>query len=740
VKQSRHNRQNLLLAALSACLFTGCGERPREYAGSASCRDCHERFHELWSTSHHGKALQPWSEELAAALPPQDQPIEVEGRFYQAHVTAGRGWVADDEGTEYDIAYAIGGKNLFNFLTLLEDGRLQVLPVLYDVRQALWRHTTHSMLRHFSDGREDAPLAWRDPMLTFNAACFGCHVSQIESNYDPASDTYATTWNEAGISCESCHGPSSEHIRVCREAKGGKPPKDLKLISWNDLTVTQQNDTCSVCHTKGAPITPRFETGGRYWDHYDLVTFEHDDYHPDGRDFGENYTMGSWLLSPCVTRGGLGCIHCHTSSGRYRFKGETANNACLPCHQERVENPAPHIHHPDGGAAECVQCHMPMNPFGGMNQSDHSMRPPMPELSVAGGSRNACIQCHKDQSHHWAAEAIRSWHPGYGARIDVEMRRTLLVKALREGQWDKIPDARAYLADPEADPLFTTSLIRLLPPSDDPVQRDVFRKLLKDSPHPLVRAAAATALDADRHPGDHEALFSALSDDYRLVRIRAAESLAALPQTSIPKSYRAAHDAATREMWQAIELRLDHWSSHFNAANILMRQKRHQEALARYDRAHELRPDIAPPLVNAAMVLAILNRPDEAEQRLHKATKLPEPSAEAHFNLGLLLAERGRTNDARTALRKSLEIEPDNAAAACNLAILIADSDYPEAVRLLEHAIGLEPANPRHVQTLAFYHLRSGRTELAREVLQQAVRRGVSSPEINELIRRLPSR
>jgi Flp pilus assembly protein TadD len=740
VNQTRQNRQILLLAALSCNLFIGCGGRSREYAGSASCRDCHERFHELWSTSHHGNALQPWSAKLAAALPPQDEPIEVEGRFYQAYVTADRGWVADDKGVEYDIAYAIGGKNLYNFLTLLEDGRLQVLPVLYDVRQASWRHTTQSMLRHFNDGREDTPVSWRDPMLTFNAACFGCHVSQIESNYDPATDTYATTWNEAGISCESCHGPASEHIRVCLKAKEGKPPKDLKLIGWNDLSVARQNDACAVCHTKGAPITRRFETGGRYWDHYDLITFEHHDYYPDGRDLGENYTMGSWLLSPCVTRGGLGCIHCHTSSGRYRFKDESANDACLPCHQERVENPAAHIHHPDGGVTGCVQCHMPMNPFGGMNQSDHSMRPPMPELSIATGSRNACIQCHKDQSHEWSAEKIRSWHPGYATRVEAEVRRALLVKSLRERDWSKIPDARAFIANPDSDPLFATSLIRLLPPSDDPLQRDVFRSLLKDSPHPLVRSAAAKALDPERHPGDCEALFAALSDDYRLVRIRAAESLAALPQAAIPKTYRDAHESATREMWEAIELRLDNWSSHFNAANILMRQKRHEEALARYDRAHELRPDIAPPLVNAAMVLSILNRPSEAEQRLVKATKLPEPSAEAHFNLGLLHAEHGRADAARTALRKSLEIEPANAAAACNLAILIADSDYPEAVRLLLDAIKLEPVNPRHVHTLAYYHLQHGRPDLARQVLQAAVSRGVTSPEIDDMLRRMPSR
>ncbi len=29
------------------------------YVGSKSCRECHERFYKLWSTSYHGLAMQP---------------------------------------------------------------------------------------------------------------------------------------------------------------------------------------------------------------------------------------------------------------------------------------------------------------------------------------------------------------------------------------------------------------------------------------------------------------------------------------------------------------------------------------------------------------------------------------------------------------------------------------------------------------------------------------------------------
>jgi len=35
--------------------------RGEAYAGSASCRECHEGFYQRWEPSHHGKAMQPVS-------------------------------------------------------------------------------------------------------------------------------------------------------------------------------------------------------------------------------------------------------------------------------------------------------------------------------------------------------------------------------------------------------------------------------------------------------------------------------------------------------------------------------------------------------------------------------------------------------------------------------------------------------------------------------------------------------
>ena len=161
-------------------LCAGCSRETRTlgtgdaFAGSASCRQCHEKFYTLWSTSHHGLAMQPVTEAFARqALTAQTNAIEIGNCLFRADIDAR---VVREEGAggrrAYPMAHAMGGKNVYYFLTPLERGRLQVLPLAYDVRQQEWINAGASMVRHFGD-TPDAPLEWHDPQLTFNTACFG---------------------------------------------------------------------------------------------------------------------------------------------------------------------------------------------------------------------------------------------------------------------------------------------------------------------------------------------------------------------------------------------------------------------------------------------------------------------------------------------------------------------------------------------------------------------------------------
>ena len=93
-------------------------------------------------------------------------------------------------------------------------------------------------------------------------------------------------------------------------------------------------------------------------------------------------TNPSWLLSSCTQSGQLSCLHCHTSSGRFRQKNNP-NLACAPCHDARVKNVIVHSHHrPDGPGNRCIDCHMHATEFARMVRTDHSMLPPTPAATT----------------------------------------------------------------------------------------------------------------------------------------------------------------------------------------------------------------------------------------------------------------------------------------------------------------------------------------------------------------------
>ncbi len=692
------------------------------YSSAASCRECHEKFYRLWSNSRHGLAMQPVTPELLAKLTfPTDDTVIKDYRYRPVRGQGG-GWLQEhgpQGDKKYRLEQALGGKNVFYFLTPLEKGRLQVLPLAYDVRHKAWFDTTRSMLRHQGTGRGEEQLSWKDNLLTFNSACYGCHVSQFSSNYDLATGAYRSVWTEPGINCETCHGPGAEHIRVCREAPPGTAPPDLKIISVKKFTAAQHNDTCSPCHAKMIPLTSGYTPGERFFDHYDLVALENPDFYPDGRDLGENFTLTQWLASPCVKSGKLSCLHCHTSSGRYRFQDPAqANQACLPCHAQRVAYAAAHTHHPadNPDSPRCVSCHMPMTEFGRMRRTDHSMRPPTPAATLAFRSPNACNLCHRDKNAAWADKQVRQWHQDdYQKPV---LRRAALLAAARRQDWSALPAMLQYLQDPARDAVSAASLIRLLAACPEASKWPVLVQALKD-PSPLVRGAAAAALEGHPAPETRDALLQAAGDDYRLVRIRAARSLAAYPDNLLSPGDRGRLVQANGELLASLTVRPDDWASHYNLGNYYLDRGELDLALAAFTTASRLRPDAVLPLVNRSLVQARLGQTEAAEESLRQALRLEPQNATANFNLGLLLAEKGDPKGAEQALRAALQADPQMAAAAYNLGVLLAPNRLTEALPWLEKASKLRQDQPKYAYTLAYYQRQKGESQAANQGLRR---------------------
>jgi len=693
---------------------------PGPIAGSASCRDCHERFYELWATSYHGLAMQPYTPVFAATnLKPQKGAIAIGRHRYRAEIEPDRGWVLEegpDGERKLPIAHVLGGKNVYYFLTPWERGRLQTLPVAYDVRRQQWYDTARSGVRHFPGQPQDAPLHWTDREYTFNTSCYRCHVSQLSTNYDPESDTYRTAWAEPGINCETCHGPSAEHARICLEAGDGEVPEDLKIISTTRFSGEQIDAMCAPCHARMVPLTTSFMPGERYFDHYDLTTLENVDFFPDGRDLGENFTYTLWRLSPCVKAGRLDCMHCHTSSGRFRFT-EDPNRSCVPCHQARVDDAATHTHHkPDSPGNRCIACHMPQTWFARMLRSDHSMLPPTPAATLEFQSPNACNLCHTRRDAAWADGWVRQWRSrDYQAPI---LARARLVDSARRGDWTALPDMLAYLQKPDRDEVHAASLVRLLRACEHSQKWPVLIRALQD-PSPLVRAAAAEALDAHITPDSLPALLNATRDEYRLVRVRAAAALAAAWRLDLAADDRRSLEAATAEFLEAMRCRPDDPATHYNLGSFHAERGEYSEALACYAQAQRLDPRDIAPLVNASLVHNALGQNDQAEQSLRRALRIDPKSYPAHLNLGMLLGELGRIAEAEEAFRTALRLEPKSATAAYNLGVIVVGRDANEGMAFLKKASQWRPEEPRYAFAVAYHLHRSGAGEQAVQELQR---------------------
>jgi len=737
---------NRLFALTVGCLVVlsvfSCSKRtPKEnedaFSGSESCRKCHERFYQLWEASFHGKAMEPVNAAyIAKNKLPDSQPIPVEGKMYQVVTKGSSMLLYEKDGDKllatYRMVWAMGGHNVSCFLTPLDKGKLQNIPLAYDHHGETWFNYPASAVRHFDDGHPgDEALPWKDAMYTFNTGCYSCHISQLSTNFDLATETYHTTWREAGINCETCHGPAAEHIRIFENLKEGEEPNKVGLIVTSHFTQEQNNDSCAPCHAKMSPITPSYLPGDKYFDHYNITTLEDRDFYPDGRSLGENYTMTGWMMNPCIQESELHCVTCHTSSGRDRNK-DNPNHACLTCHQNRHEDLETHSGHTAEAGLTCISCHAPKRQFvGRFLRSDHSFRPPMPEATIRFGSPNACNECHTDKSPEWANKIVKARPNGDYQKETLKWAQ--LIKEARADDWKNADQMYPYIKTEKAGEVVTTSFVRLLGYCTLDSKWAVLLEALK-SESELVRSAAATSLSGNTSAKAKKALLKACTDEIRLVRISAASSLLVFSPTQFTAEQKAVLASAEVEYVTSLTSRPDSWSDHYNQGNYYQNKGNTQEALKSYETAARLYPESLMPLINSSILYSSMGNQAKAEENLRKVIAFDPDNEAANLNLGLLLAELGRFNEAEKALRAALKTNPDrNPVAAKNLSVLVAQrGDLAGAVRYAQIAYKARPDAPDYGYTLAYYQMQNGQKAAAQKTLHQLIK---THPEYISAIR-----
>jgi predicted CXXCH cytochrome family protein len=676
------------------------------YVGAEACRTCHESEFKAWSGSHHQLAMQ-------AAT-----PASVLGNFDNARFTKdgvestffrrGDQFMVRTDGPDgrlgdYEIRYTFGVYPLQQYLIPFPGGRYQVLQIAWDARTKgeggqRWFHLYPQQRVDHRD-----PLHWIGVYHNWALQCAECHSTHLRKGFDPASQTYQTTWSEINVGCEACHGPASAHVEQARRATPPYAAADDKTLPslktrWQEAwsfpgegarTAVRDRppepagmNSCAACHSRRSTLSEARTAGAVLEDSHRLALLMTPNYHADGQQHEEVYVWGSFLQSR-MHQNGVTCMDCHEPHSHQLRR--TGNALCTRCHAaSEFDRPTHHHHQASGKGADCVTCHMPAQNYMVIHaRQDHSLRLPRPDLSLSLGSPNACTQCHRDRQPQWAAAAMDRWYgkawrerPHYGKTLHAA--RTQGVRAL--------PDLLQLATSPSAAAIVRATAATLAQPYATPATLPAASALLQED-DPLLRIAALGLL-ASAEPAKRVLTAAPLlSDAVRGVRIEAANVLADIPDSQLPADRRAARQAAQQEYEATLALEADWPSGQVNLGNLRLRQGRSDEAVAAFERAISLDPQLSDAYINLADSWRQQGREAAAADVLRRGLAELPRDADLHHALGLLLVRTGQAQEAISELGLAARLAPDNARHAYVHAIAVHSAGQPkQALALLREA------------------------------------------------------
>ncbi len=500
------------------------------FVGSAECKSCHEKAWTDWRASDHFRAMEPandstvlgdFNNAVLTADGVTSRFFKRDGKFY-IHTQG-------DDGTytDFEVLYTFGIYPLQQYLVAFPGGRMQATRASWDSRDKRWFHQYPGQEIHHRDW-----LHWTGNGQNWNTMCASCHSTDLQKNYDAGTDSYATTWAELNVSCETCHGPGSRHIDYINSAaykRGERLPRAALWYGRDTITQLQLN-TCAACHARKADIAQAVMRTDEIMDDLIPQVISTDFYYADGQIREEDYEYGSFTQSKMFHQN-VRCSQCHNPhSGKTYHAG---NTLCLQCHKPEYDSPQHHFHKPDTEAALCVNCHMTVRTYmGNDHRRDHSFRVPRPDQSVRYDTPNACTGCHKEKLNAWAAEAVKKW---YGPERKHHFSDDLLPGSQLDAD-SEAPLVR-LLADTAQPAIARATAAYYLGSINGLRSTGALQKALADS-QAIVRYYALRALANFPPEAWQQAAAGSLRDPVRAVRIAAADLYHALPAANIPAAAR----------------------------------------------------------------------------------------------------------------------------------------------------------------------------------------------------------
>ena len=699
-----------------------------QYAGSASCAECHREVYAGWRGSHHARAQRELSGALDHEAFSPGKEIHHGTQISSVAIKNGRYVLTapgrDGQLQDFYPTGALGVFPLWQYLIAEANGRVQVTELAWDPAKKEWFNVYGQ-----EDRRGGEWGHWTGRGMCWNSMCAMCHTSGYGKNYDQANDSYQSTWRTAGVDCEQCHGPMKGHVDWQAVHPNEESDPTIQVLDNDEYMAV-----CGSCHARRGELTGRFKPGEGFLEHYDPALPDLADvFYPDGQVRDEDFEYAAFMLS-YMQAVGVRCFTCHDShSGKTRKAG---NDLCLQCHERKMTtriaiDPVEHGHHPAGkGGSLCVDCHMPQTVYMARHwRHDHGLTIPDPLLTKEWGIPNACTRCHAKEGVDWAVRYVQDW---YGQRMERPTRRRARVLGrIKAGDMGATADLLGLLGEEEHPgwrAVYTRFLAaavmagnnRQVPPE---VLAELARRL--DDSAPLVQASAVDVL-APWVPTHASLLVPKLQSPSRLVRVKAAWALRQLADLPSP---------AQDELMAQIELGGNQPTGVFQKGTYYADRGQTQESLSWFAKAIRWDPASAPFRYSYAVALSRLRRLDEALVQMAKASDLEPAESLYPYSLGLLYAEMGRMVEAREALRAAVSRNPRQGRYWYNLA-LAEDKlgDTGSALEAVHKAEDLDPGEPAYPYARATIHLKRQEPQEARAALERTLQLEPSHQQARALL------
>lgn len=690
----------LLLVFCYCCVNRSLPLENPAYAGSEKCQSCHPQQTALFKTSDHFHAMDTVSAETVKGDFNNTRFI-YQGDTAFFYRQGSRYFVRTTDSTgvkkEFAISYTFGWQPLQQYLVKFEDGRIQVLPFCWDTREKAkggqrWFHLyDKERIAHTDE------LFWMGINQNWNYMCADCHTTDYKKNYDLAGDKFNSRWSESRVSCESCHGPASGHIKWADEKDKSVPYKGFaislaaKAINWKMDPVKQTLmpeqviphdtllETCARCHARATRFSDSYTHGQSFLQSHLPATADPVNYYIDGQIKQEDYEYGSFAQSK-MHAAGVTCINCHDPhSMKVKAVG---NSLCTSCHQPAKYDGTTHsFHKPGSTGSQCVNCHMPVTTYMVVdNRLDHSIRIPRPDHSVQMGTPNACTQCHQDKPVKWAADYFLKW---YSEKLPREKTYGELLFAI--SRYIKESEASLYtLLENKAYPAIirATALEQYGFYTTNRVSNAVMEELKNENP--FLRLNALRALrnyPPENYSGHVEAL---LYDKVAAVRYEAM-SLLAPQQARLSEKDAAQFSLLVKEYIQQQEQLSHRPDGYFNRAILKNFTGQQQEAEQLYKTCIGRFPDFIPAYTNLIDLYREQGREEDAKKTADKGLLRNPGSAWLHYAMGFWYIRRKEYTSGIRELEAAAKMEPANADMTYGYAIaLFSTGRGTEAVQLLE--------------------------------------------------------